>query len=184
MADETWCFAYDPETKRQSSEWVGETSPRPKKLKFQRSRIKTLMIFFDSQGVVHKEFIPEGKTVNAEFYAGVIDGLLMHIHRVRPAAFSSQDFFLLHDNAATHKAASVCQFLTQKYVATLYSPPYSPYLTRLFSVRQVENEVERTPLCGYAEIQEAITDEFKKVQKEEFSAAFQKLYDHFGAYFE
>jgi len=31
--DETWCFAYDPETKRQSSEWVGETSPQPKKLK-------------------------------------------------------------------------------------------------------------------------------------------------------
>jgi hypothetical protein len=23
--------------------------------------------FFDSQGVVHKEFLPEGKTVNAEF---------------------------------------------------------------------------------------------------------------------
>ena len=23
--DEIWCFAYDPETKRQSSEWVGET---------------------------------------------------------------------------------------------------------------------------------------------------------------
>jgi len=52
--DETWCFACDPETKRQSSEWVGETSPRPKKLIFHRSRIKTmLIIFFDSQGVVH-----------------------------------------------------------------------------------------------------------------------------------
>jgi hypothetical protein len=34
MGDETWCFAYDPETKRQSSEWVGETSLRPKKTKF------------------------------------------------------------------------------------------------------------------------------------------------------
>jgi len=46
--DETWCFVYDPETKRQSSEWVGETSPRPRKLKFQRSRIKImLIIFFD-----------------------------------------------------------------------------------------------------------------------------------------
>jgi len=33
--DETRCFAYDPETKRQSSEWVVETSHRPKKLKFQ-----------------------------------------------------------------------------------------------------------------------------------------------------
>jgi len=28
-----------------------------------------------------------------------------------------------------------------------------------------------------ADIQEAVTDELKKVQKEEFSAAFQKVYD-------
>jgi hypothetical protein len=60
--DETWCFACDPETKRQSSKWVGETSARPKKLKFQKSRIKPmLIIFFDCQGVVHKEFVPERK---------------------------------------------------------------------------------------------------------------------------
>jgi hypothetical protein len=42
------------------------------KLKFQRCRIKTMTtIFYDSQGKVHKEFVPEGKTVNAEFYKGV-----------------------------------------------------------------------------------------------------------------
>jgi HJR/Mrr/RecB family endonuclease len=42
-----------------------------------------------------------------------------------------------------------------------------------------------------AEIQEAVTDELQKVQKEEFSTAFQKLYDCAkacmytnGAYFE
>jgi hypothetical protein len=42
-----------------------------------------------------------------------------------------------------------------------------------------------------AEIQEALTDELKKIQKEEFSAAFQKLYYRTkaciytnGAYFE
>jgi hypothetical protein len=47
--DYTWCFAYDPETKRRSSEWAGETSPRPKKLKFLRARIKTMLIkIFDS----------------------------------------------------------------------------------------------------------------------------------------
>jgi len=66
--DETWCFACDPETKRQSSEWFSETSPRSKKPKFQRS-----LIFFDSEGVVHKEFVSGGKTVNAEFYKGVMD---------------------------------------------------------------------------------------------------------------
>jgi hypothetical protein len=42
-----------------------------------------------------------------------------------------------------------------------------------------------------AEIQEAVTDELNKVRKEEFSATFQKLYDHAkaciyvnGSYFE
>jgi len=75
--DETWYFACDPETKRQSSEWVGEISPWPKKLKFQRSLIKTTLIFFfDFQNAVHKEFVPEGKTVNAKFYKGGMDSLM------------------------------------------------------------------------------------------------------------
>jgi hypothetical protein len=96
MGDETWCFACDPGTKRQSSEWVGETSPRPKKLRLQRSRIKAmLIIFFDSQGVLYKEFVPKGKTVNAECYKGVMDRLLKRIQRVRPVAFCCLDFFLV-----------------------------------------------------------------------------------------
>ena len=32
--DETCCFAYDPATKQQSAEWVGQNSPKPKKLRF------------------------------------------------------------------------------------------------------------------------------------------------------
>ena len=53
--DESWCFMYDSETKCQSSEWVGEHSPQLKKLRFQKSRVKTMLIvFFDSQGIVHK----------------------------------------------------------------------------------------------------------------------------------
>ena len=87
--------------------------------------IKKILIFFDSQSAVHKEFVPEGKAVNAEFYKGVMEP----IQRVRPAAFCCRDFFLLHDNVPAHKAASVCQFLTPKNVATLYHPPYSPELS-------------------------------------------------------
>jgi hypothetical protein len=116
----TWCFAYGPETKRHIAECVGENSPGPKKLKFQRSRVKTMrIIFFDSQGLLHKEFLPEEKKVNAEFYNGVADRLLKHIQWDHPAAFCSRDVSLLHDNAPAHKAASVCQFLTQ---TALYRP--------------------------------------------------------------
>jgi len=65
-------------------------------------------IFFYSQGLVHKEFVPEGKTVSVEFYKGVMDRLLKCIQRVCPAAFCCRDFFFLHDNAPAQKAASVC----------------------------------------------------------------------------
>ena len=69
-----------------------------------------------------KEFISEGKTVNSEFYKGVMDRLLKHIQRVRPAAFCSWDFFLLHNNVPAHKAAGVCQFLTQKMLQLSITP--------------------------------------------------------------
>jgi len=100
---------------------------------------------------VQKEFLPERKTVNAEFYKGIMDRLLKRIHRVRPAAFCCRDSFLLQNNAPVHKAASFCQFfnLPKKY----YNPLSPPVLTRLISARlhsvpQAATAVKRTPLCG------------------------------------
>jgi hypothetical protein len=67
-----------------------------------------LIIFSTHQNVVHKEFIPEGKTVNAEFYKGIMDHLLKRIQQVCPAAFCSGDFVLLHNNVPALKPASAC----------------------------------------------------------------------------
>ena len=49
----------------------------------------------------------------------------------------------------------------------------------LFSVPKVENEVKicLQKFSDVADIQEAVSDELKKVQEEEISAAFQQLYD-------
>jgi len=44
--DETWCFAYDPASKRQIAEWARQNSLKPKKLRFQKSRVKTMLIVF------------------------------------------------------------------------------------------------------------------------------------------
>ena len=75
-----------------------------------------------------------------------------------------------------HKAASVCQFLPKKLLQTFITTVLSRFFSaRLFSAPQVENEIH---FAGVAKMQEAITDELKKVQKEEFWASFQKLYDH------
>ena len=59
---------YDPETKRQSEEWHTKSSPRLKKACMSRSRVKIMIFFSESLGIVHKEFVPPGQTVNHAFY--------------------------------------------------------------------------------------------------------------------
>jgi hypothetical protein len=44
LTNQTWRIVYDTKKIRQNSEWVGEISPRPKKLQFQKSRMKILLI--------------------------------------------------------------------------------------------------------------------------------------------
>jgi len=44
--DETWCFTYDPATKRQSAEWVEQNSPKPRKMRFQKSGVKVMLVVF------------------------------------------------------------------------------------------------------------------------------------------
>jgi len=107
--------------------------------------------FFSTlQDIVHEQYIPEGKTINAEFCKGIMDHLLKRIQRVCPPAFCFWDFLLLHNNAPAHKAASVLPiFDPKKCYNRLSLPVLSRFISaRLFSVPQVENEVERTPLCG------------------------------------
>jgi hypothetical protein len=58
--DETWCFQYDLQTKRKH----GIVLTRPFKTQnflFQKSKNKVMLVtFFDSQGNIHKEFVPPG----------------------------------------------------------------------------------------------------------------------------
>ena len=129
--------------------------------------------FFDSQGVVHKEFEWEGKTVNAEFYKGVMDCLLKRIQLVSPAASCSQDFFLLHDNAPAQKAA-FASFWPPKCYNPL-SPPHSsadlsPPDNFLFP--RLKMKIKGLHFVDVAEIQVVITGELKKIQNEEIWQLF------------
>ncbi len=42
-----------------------------------------LILFFNSEGVIHHEYVPEGRTVNATFYVQVLDRLCKCIALVR-----------------------------------------------------------------------------------------------------
>ena len=84
--------------------------------------------FFDAEGVILREFVPEWQKVNAEFYVGVLDRLLKRIRRVRMAKFQPSEWFLLHDNAPSHNAVNSKKFLANRNVSVLHHLPYSPDL--------------------------------------------------------
>jgi len=62
-----------------------------------------------------------------------------------------------------------------QHFITPYSPDLSPPDYFLFPKKKMK--LKGLHFADVAEIQVAVTDELKNVQKEEFSAAFQKLYD-------
>jgi len=83
--DESWVYGYDPETKQQSSQWKGPTSPRPKKGRQVQSKTTAILLaFFDFEGIVHYEYAPDGQTINKELYVEVLRRLCESVRRKRP----------------------------------------------------------------------------------------------------
>jgi len=85
LEDETWCFRFDPTTKCQSAEWKSPASPKGKKVRLQKPKVKTMLVcFYDSKGIIHHKFVPEGQTVTGSFYLSVLECLWKRIRRVQP----------------------------------------------------------------------------------------------------
>lgn len=127
--DESWVYGYDPETKTQSSQWKSPNSPRPKKARMSRSRIKTMLVtFFDSRGLVHREYLPEGASVTAIVYIEILRRLKDSVRRKRPERYRANSWRLHHDNAPAHRAQKTKEWLTKNGVVVVEHPPYSPDL--------------------------------------------------------
>ena len=70
--DETWLYHYDPETKQQSMEWRHNGSPRLKKFRVQKSSGKVLASIFWGQDGILIDYLPNGQTINAEYYSSLL----------------------------------------------------------------------------------------------------------------
>lgn len=170
--DQTWVYEYDGPTSEQSS----ESEPKPKKPRQSRSTIKVLMtVFFDYNGVVHSEFLPDGQTANREYYLQVMERVREAIRKKRPELWQNNSWILHHDNAPSHTALTVCQFLAESSTNIIGQPPYSPDMApcdfflfpklkiplrgrRLESVEAIKKdlleELEAIPLTAYSKCME------------------------------
>ena len=91
----------------------------------------------------------------------------------------SGDLFLLHDNAPSHNATIVKQFLVQRTVTVLDHPPYSSGLAPAdyFLFRKLKSHLKGCIFVSISDIQKAVTNTLNTTAKDDFYKRIQKLYD-------
>jgi hypothetical protein len=99
-----------------------------KKARMSRAQVKTMLIcFFDQKGIVHFEFLEQGRTVNQHFYLEIMGRLREAVPQRRPELWPHA-LMLHHDNAPAHDVLTVWEFLAKKSILKLDHPPYSLHL--------------------------------------------------------
>ena len=68
-----------------------------------------LICFFDSEVIVHTEFVPQGHTVNQFYYREILEKLRTRVVRVLPSI--ADNWMLHHGKAPCHTAISVIECL-------------------------------------------------------------------------
>ena len=82
-------------------------------------------LFWDCEGVIHIDYCPPGRTINAEYYSN----LLQVVHSKLPAKRPGKRRpIFLQDNARVHTAKTTMSKLNHLKWQLLPHPPYSPDL--------------------------------------------------------
>jgi hypothetical protein len=110
-----------------------------------------LITFFDYEGMVHHECVPQGQTVNTEFYLEVLRRLRELIRKKRPKSLKANQWMLHHDNALVQSSLLVRDFLTKTghYSHSTTTLLAGSSACRLFSLPQAEIHLERTKICHH-----------------------------------
>ena len=134
-----------------------------------KSKIKSILIcIFDSQGIVHEEFLPPGQTVSQFFfYPEVLERLRKRVARMRPGI--ARTWMLHHGNTLCHTAVSI-EFLAEKSIPVVPQPTYSPDLSPcyLFLFPRLKHYLKGRHFGTSDNIQMSVTDELKGIPAEAF----------------
>lgn len=174
--DETWVYGYDVETKTQSSQWKLPTEPRPKKARQVRSNVKVLLtVFFDYNGIVYHEFLPQGQTVTKEYYLSVLRRLREAIRRKRPELWRDNSWKLHHDNAPAHSSLLVREFLSNTNTVVVPQAPYSPDMAPCdyFLFPEMKKTLKGRRFDSIDAIKEESLKKLKDIPKSAFERCFE-----------
>ena len=151
-------------------------SKTQKKARMQKSKLKNMLIcFFDQEGIVHREFLPSGMTVNADFYCDVLRTLRENVWLKRPQKWQNQNLIVHHDNAPAHRFFKVSQFLAKNNMTVILHSPYSPDLAPCdyFLFPKLKLRMKGRRFDTIEEVQEEPQRVLDTIPKRDFQGCFQ-----------
>ena len=192
--DESWFHCWELGSRHSTCQWLAANEERPQKPRIEMSTVKTmLIIFFDCQGVVFRQWVPDGVGINTDRYLEVMTSLRDAVRRKRHAQWNNNSWTLLHDNAPAHNACPVHAFLTTHHINVLphagYSPDLNPPDFWLFS--KLKNMVSGNIYQRVEDLQTAVDQAINQIPVADFQMAMDRLpvrlrkcIDARGGYFE
>ncbi|CAK9815952.1 Histone-lysine N-methyltransferase SETMAR [Anthophora plagiata] len=189
--DESWIYAYEPESKQQSTVWVFQDEPNPTKVVRARSTSKQMVAcFFGKSGHVATVPLENRRTVNSEWYTTIC---LPEVFREIRKENQRRRIILHHDNASSHTSAQTSQYLTSQNVELMNHPPYSPDLapSDFFLFPYVKNKLRGQRFSTPEEVVDAFKMHVFEISQSEWKKCYetwfkrmQKCIDYHGEYFE
>jgi len=131
-----------------------------------------IIVFFNSRGIVHKEFVPPGLTVNHAFYKDVLEWLQKRVQRAQTDI--ADDWVLHHENAPAHTALSIREFLVKKNIPVLPHPPYSPDLAPydFYLFPKLKLKLKGHHFRTMENIQKTVADELQTLTANDFQYCY------------
>jgi transposase len=144
-----------------------------------------LICFCDHKGIVHFEFLEQGRRANQHCYLEILARLRAAVHWRRPKLWPDA-WILHHDNVPAHDMLAVREFLAKKSILKLNHPSYSPDLAPcdFWLFPKLKTTLKGHRFSDIADIQGHATTILQSIPEEEFQKCFEQCIGVQGDYFE
>lgn len=183
--DEKWVFLYNPDKRKQ---WVlhdQEAIPVVQQSRFDHKVM--ICVWWNFEGILHFELIPNGRTINADLYSQQLDTVYEVLKSRYSVLVNRKGVLYQHDNAPAHRARSIKAKLDElPGVEVLPHPPYSPDLAPsdygLF--RSMASFLRGRRFETYHDVDSACREFFASKSKEWYSEKIRNLAERWAAVIE
>jgi histone-lysine N-methyltransferase SETMAR len=190
-SDEKWVFLVNHD---RSKRWVSKGQDTPSIPKHNRFGKKVMIcVWWNFEGVVHFELVPNGKAINAELYCQQLDRVCDKVAEKYPSLINRKRVLMQQDNAKPHTAKKTKAKFEELDLEILPHPAYSPDCAPsdygLF--RSMQHFLKDRRFESFDEVESACQEFFDSKPKDWYfgqirnlADRWQKVVENDGLYFE